>query len=399
MVRKSLCLILGGIFMLFSASSFAVPTVTGKPVVVQHLGKVPWPQDDPVTIPYLTQVSANDINDLHGDVTCDVIISTPGNYHMALRDAMKGRKDLKHVGLQQQVKDKFDATVCWSTSPPISVQQIPAADLQFKNIHLAGFPALAMGPGKVMNKLVDKGYVDKATRQPFLRNQGNVILARADKAKKIKNVCDLGRKTRVATPSPDLEPGSFGNFSGTIFNVADKNDFGCDATKLFNSIFSQDISTIDTSAFDNPYDINGVLAVFGVGKSSSHDSDKDKDKHHSKTKTPKWVASSRIMHRDIPYALCHNEADAGVIFYHQAKYLKRELGLTGCKLEIVPLGGTEAQPKPLEGNKVGTLHIAKVAGTFPKKVLGARDLIYDFLTSSPIWTQIMKDHGLVDPTP
>jgi hypothetical protein len=403
MVRKTLCLVLGVILLLFAASSFAVPAVTGKPVVVQHLGKVPWPQDDPVTIPYLTQVSANDINDLHGDVTCDVIISTPGNYHMALRDAMKGREDLGHVGLQQQIKDQFDATVCWSTSPPISVQQIPAADLQFKNIHLAGLPALAMGPGKVMDTLVEKGFVDKATRKPFLRNQGNVILARADKARKIKNVCDLGGKTRVATPSPDLEPGSFGNFSGTIFNVADQNDFGCDATKLFNSIFSQDISTIDMSAFDNPYDINGVLAVFGVGQSSSHGKhdkhDNDKSGHHKHNNIPKWVASSRIMHRDIPYALCHNEADAGVIFYHQAKYLKRELGLTGCKLEIVPLGGTETNPQPLPGNKVGTLHIAKVAGTFPKKVLDARDLVYDFLTASPIWTQIMKDHGLIDPTP
>ena len=388
MIRIVQKVILGGCILLFSTVCLAVPAITGKPIIVQHLGKVAWPQEDEVTVPYLTQFVANDINDLHGDVTCDLIISTPGNYHMALRDAMKGRSDLKLVGLQKQVKEAYDVSVCWTTSPPIALQHIPAEDVQFKNIHVKGRPALAMGPGGVMDKLVSKGLVDEKTRKPFLRNKGNVILARADAAKKIKTVCDLSGKTRVVTPNPELEPGSFGNFSGTIFNVADQNDFGCDATKLFNGIFSQDVSKIDTSSFANPYDINGVLKVFGVDKNG-----------RKKTAAPKWVASSRIMHRDIPYALCHNEADAGGIFYHQAVYLKNVLGATGCKLEIIPLGGTETDPKPLKGNRVGTLHIAKVAGAFPQKVLDARDLVYEFLTSSPIWTKILSEHGMEDPTP
>jgi len=386
MLKKLFVICAMSCFSLVSLNSFAVPPVTGAPIIVQHLGKLDWPQDDAVTTPYLTQLVANDINDLHGDVTCDLIISTPGNYHMALRDAMKGRDDLGLVGLQQQVKERFDVTVCWSTSPPIAPEQIPAEDLQFKNIHLQGRPALAMGPGAVMNTLVANGYVDAATRRPFLRNRGNAILVRADKAKKIKNVCDLGGKTRVATPNPYLEPGSFGNFSGTIFNVADQNDFGCDATELFNSIFSQDLSEFDLSSFDNPYDIRRILKVFGVGE-------------NERGNPPKWVASSRIMHRDIPYALCHDEADAGVIFYHQAIYVKRVLAETGCNLEIVPMGGTETDPDPLPGNQVGTLHIAKVAGEFPQKVLDARDFIYDFLTSSTVWTQILADHGMDDPTP
>lgn len=364
-----------------SGNVLAAPAVTGKPLIVQHIGKLDWPQDDAVTTPYLTQLSANDINDLHGDVSCDLIISTPGNYHMALRDAMKGRPDLGLTGLQETLKNDFDVTVCWSTSPPISLQQIPAADLQFKNIHLQGRPALAMGPGKVMNALVSNGYVDGATRQPFLRNRGNVILVRSKMANKINNVCDLGGKTRVATPSPTLEGGSFGNFSGTIFDVANQNNFGCDATVLFNGIFAQDASSIDTSAFANPFDVGNVMKVF-------------KDYNGLR-----WVASSRIMHRDIPYALCYDEADAGVIFYHQAVYLKRELGAKGCALSIVPMGGTETDPQPLPGNKIGVLHIGKVTGTFPGKVLAARDVIYDFLTASPIWTTIMDEYGMDDPTP
>ena len=366
----------------FSSNALAAPAVTGKPIIVQHIGKLNWPQDDAVTTPYLTQLSANDINDLHGDVSCDLIISTPGNYHMALRDAMKGRPDLGLTGLQETLKKDHDVTVCWSTSPPIGAQQIPAADLQYKNIHLQGRPALAMAPGKLMKKLIDKKFVDGASKKAFLRNRGNVILARADHADKIKTVCDLGGTTRVATPNPSMEKGSFGNFSGTIFNVADKNKLGCDATTLFNSIFSQDAASIDTSSFANPFDVKGVTKVF-----------------HNSDKSPKWIASSRIMHRDIPYALCYDEADAGVIFYHQAKYLKREMGKLGCKLDIVAMGGTADEPKPMPGNKVGTLFIAKVSGEFPAKVMAARDVVYDFLTKNPIWTKIMAEHGMDDPTP
>jgi hypothetical protein len=391
MYRNTLITIIFGCALFATLDAFAVPAVSGAPVIVQHLGKVPWPQDDPVTTPYLTQFVANDLNDLHGDVSCDLIISSPGNYHMALRDAMKGRPDLGLIGLQEQVKTQFDVTVCWSTSPPIALDQIPAQDLQFKNIHVKGLPALAMGPGAVMDQLVSTGMVDGATRQGFLKNRGNAILVRADKAYKIHNVCDLAGKTRVATPNPELEPGSFGNFSGTIFNVANQNDFGCDATELFNSIFSQNPAQFDLTAFDNPYDIASIQAVFTGSQGT--------DQSGALKKTPKWIASSRIMHRDIPYALCHNEADAGVIFYHQAKYLKETLAATGCALEIVPMGGTADDPQPLPGNKVATLFIAKVNGTFPDKVVHARDLIYDFLTTSTVWSQILLDHGMVDPTP
>lgn len=247
---------------------------------------------------------------------------------------------------------------------------------------MVGRPSLAMAPGSVMNDLVANGQVDATTRQPFLSNRGNVILVRADKASVINNICDLGGNIRVVTPSPDMEPGSFGNFSGTIFNVADQNAFGCDATTLFNSIFQQDITKFNLSGFNNPYHIDGVLSAFGRGSAPQGAG-------------AKWVASSRIMHRDIPYALCHDEADAGVIFYHQAVFVKETLAITGCNLEIVPLGGTVADPQPLPGNRIGTLHIAKVNGSYAKKINDARDILYNFFTSDPMWEQILHKHGLV----
>ena len=383
MFKSFMLLFYSAILLSFSNASFAVPPVTGNPVVVQHLGKIEWPADRAETTPYLTQLAANDINDLHGDVSCEVIISTPGNYSMALKDAIYGRPDLGHVGLieQQGTPSQFKVSICWSTSPPISVDQIPAERLQFKNIDLVGRPSLVMAPGAVMNTLVDTGLADGATRQPFLRNKGNVILMRADKVGMINDICDLGGTTRVVTPSPTLEPGSFGNFSGTIFNIANQNALGCDATTLFNSIFDQDISTLNLSGFDDPYNLDGIMSPFGRG-SSPHGAG------------AKWVASSRIMHRDIPYALCHDEADAAVIFYHQAKYIKSTLA---CELAVVPLGGTYEVPAPLVGNKIGTLHIAMVEGSFAKKVNDARIKLYNFFTTNPMWTTILESHGMIKP--
>jgi len=372
------------ICLLLSTSGFTAPPVTGEPVIVQHLGKLEWPQDTSSVTPSLTQLAANDINDLHGELSCELIISTPGNYHMALKDALYGRPDLGHVGLleQQGTPPQFKVSICWSTSPPISIDQINAEELQFKNIKMIGRPSLAMAPGSVMNNLVANGQVDESTRQPFLTNQGNVILVRADKASLINNICDLAGDIRIVTPHPGLEPGSFNNFSGTIFNIADQNTLGCDATTLFNEIFTQDITMLDLSGFNNPYNIDSVLSAFGRGSAPQGTG-------------AKWVASSRIMHRDIPYALCHDEADAGIIFYHQAIYLKSTLAATGCDLEIIPLGGTVSDPQPLPGNKVGSLHIAKVNGSFAKKVNDARDDIYEFLTTDPMWEQILNDHGMV----
>ena len=380
-------------FLLFSTKAFSVPEVTGEPVVLQHLGKILWPQDTPMIAPSLTQTNSSDINDLHGDLDCDFIISTAGNYHFALLEAMQGRPDLSFDGLQAILADptsyglSFGALkVCWSTSPPISVDQTMSNKLQFKNIIMHGRPALAMGPGGVMNTLADQGSITdtRPASTPgtaFLRNKGNVILLRANKTNKIKDICDLGKSgIRVVTPNNTSEPGSFGNFSGTIFNVADQNNFGCDATALFNSIFSQDITDFDLEPFNNPTDITGVWQVFYAGNAS-----------------PKWVASSRIMHRDIPYALCYDMADAGVIFHHQATYLKATMATEmSCPLEIIPLPGTFEAPM---GNRFGTLRVAKVLGHTDPDVLAAQDFVFDFLVNSTVWTQILIDNDLVDPSP
>ena len=215
------------------------------------------------------------------------------------------------------------------------------------------------------------------------------MLVRADRTNKVTDICSLANPSvRLVTPHPPgdtaSEAGSFGNFSGTLYNIIDQNtDLPChnNAATIFNNIFSQDISTIKTEDLANTFNYSKVLNVY-------------------KSDSVRWVASSRIMHRDQPYALCNDYADVGIIFYHQALYLKNTMAAVGCELEIVPFhpGGTAPETE-LAGNKVATLFIAKVTGTFPQTVLDGRDLIYDFLTASTIWTHILLDHGMDDPTP
>jgi hypothetical protein len=340
-------------------------------------------------VPFLTQGDSNALNDMHGEVACDINISTPGNYHMALRDAMYGRSDLDHVGLIAQVKSRYGVTVCWTTSPPVSEAQIPVENVQFGNADLHGLPALAISPGAKMKSLEKLGYVDPKSRREFLVNRGNVMLVRADRTSRVKDICSLANPSiRLVTPRPPgsdaSEPGSFGNFSTTLFNVIDQNtDLPChaDAVSIFKKIFGQDLSAIDTSGLDNPFDHVALLSVY-------------------RSSGVRWVASSRIMHRDIPYALCNDYADVAVIFHHQALYLKNTMASLGCQLEIVPFKpGGRVPETTLSGNKIGSLCIAKVNGGFSHEVRKGRDLIYDFLTASPVWTRILADHGIDDPTP
>lgn len=378
--------------MVAANSALAVPPVTGDPVIVKHIGSMDWPVDNiGVAVPFLTQGDANALNDLHGEARCDVLISTPGNYHMALQDLMYGRADLNHPSLVNQIKDQYGLTVCWTTSPPISQEQIPAEVVQFGNLRITGKPVLAMGPKGKMNNLVANGLVDPSTVKNFLRNRGNAILVRDDEHNEIKGICDLAKThTRLVSPRPparpgeakDLasEPGSFGNFSGTLFNVInDNNDLSCngDAEAIFNSYFAQDLSKMHhLDDLNNVFNHKKLLKVY---------------KNHQ----VKWVASSRIMHRDVPYALCNDYADAGIIFFHLAKYLQREAAKFNCPLKVIPMGGTAQNPVPMAGNRVGTLRIAKVKGDFSSPVSLAADLIYNTMTTNGgAWEAILNSHEI-----
>jgi len=349
---------IAGLFVSSSAMSGGVPKITGSPEIVAP-DLLEWPSDFPQSTPYLTEPTANRLSDLHGEVKdCDIVLSTAGNYHMGLKELWND------VYLKGYANDLDIKTWYYTTSPPISPKQISNEIVQFGNLNMACKPQVAAGPGKLMKKLKKMGVTDGEPIK-FLKNNGNVILVKKGNPKNIKSVWDLGRKdVTLVTPNPKLEAGSFGNFSGSVYNIA-KNDKnppkGMTADKLFDSIFNSNQAGCST-----------------------------KDGSSNKCS---WVSGKRIMHREQPWAVYSGNADAGVIFYHLALYFTRAFP---DKFEIVPLGGTVDKPQPLPGNKVGVLSVVKVKGDWNKKQKAAQEKLIEAFQSDE-FTNILAKHGINRP--
>ncbi|MFV2061625.1 MAG: substrate-binding domain-containing protein [Gammaproteobacteria bacterium] len=337
-----------------SQVSLATPKITGSPKIVTP-DLLEWPSEFPGDTPNLTEPTANRLSDLHGQIgRCDIVLSTAGNYHMALREMWQHflAKDKKTLDIK---------TWYYTTSPPIAPEQITNKKVQFGNLNLDCIPQVAIGPKKLMKKLQSLNVTDGKPVK-ILKNYGNVILVKKGNPKNIKTVWDLGRSdVTLVTPNPKMEPGSFGNFSNSIYNIA-KNDptppKGQSADTLFNSIFNQDQTGC------------------------------------SKTATKcNWVSGKRIMHREQPWAVYSGNADAGFIFYHLALYFVRTFP---DKFEIVPVGGTATNPKPLKGNKVGVLQAVRIRGKWTKKQKAAQEQLMISLKSEDFTKSLIK-HGIRRP--
>lgn len=332
-----------------------VPKITGEPVIVTPTNLLDWPQDFPVATPYLTEPTSNRLNDIHGVISnCDIVLSTAGNYHMALREIWQ-------MYLKDYAADLGIENWYYTTSPPISVQQIENKIVQFGNLEARCQPQVAVGPGKLIDKLIALG-VTEGKPVPILKNYGNVIFVKKGNPKHIKTVWDLGRAdVTMVTPNPIMEPGSFGNFSSTIYNIAANDSHkpkGMTPEKLFNGIFNSDQTA--------------------CGKHGKH---------------CKWVAGKRIMHREQPWAVATGKADAGLIFYHLALYFTQTFP---DKFEIVPLGGTADKPEPLPGNKVAVQKAIRIKGNWNEKQLKAREKLIEAL-AAPEVAGILAKHGLRKP--
>jgi len=80
-------MVLGTITLACAFSAAAeMPKITGKPVI-NTPAILEWPVDGGAKTPTLHNPSADTLYDLHGNVgNCDLVLSTEGNYYMALHD-------------------------------------------------------------------------------------------------------------------------------------------------------------------------------------------------------------------------------------------------------------------------------------------------------------------------
>jgi len=332
------------LFLLVSAAQAGMPKITGKPVI-DAPQNLEWPLDGSVITPSLHNLTSNMLYDLHGQIdSCDLVLSTEGNYHMVLRD------------IWPLVFAKFKSdplrNALYTTSPPVVISQIEKGVVQFDNLDIHCRPSVAVASKAVIDKLMAAGNTDGVSI-PLYRDRGVVILVKNGNPKQIASVWDLGKDgVRLVTPNPELESSAYQNYLDAVYNIA-KSDhnppMGWTAEKLIETIFN--------GASGDPY---------------------------------KWLAGPRIHHRDEPWSVAFGRADAAVILYHIGRYTKESFPAT---FDIVPLGGTADNPQPLDGTKINTRYVVALKGDWTPKQRAARSALIDTLLSDD-FSLALEKHGL-----
>lgn len=327
-----------------SAVQAAPPLITGAPVI-DRPQLLNWPEDLPARQPDLTEPTTNLLSDLHANVAdCDMVLSSPGNFHMALHD-------LWFDVYLPSVTDLNLKNWFFTTSPPISPDQITNQHVGLGNFRSSCRPQVAIGNQTVMDDLAVRGYTD-GTPVAIIRNRGNVLLVKKGNPKLITGIWDLERDdVRVAFPNQDRESSSFDNYRNSLYNMAVNERGTAAADTLYNAVFNN-------------------TTVYG-----------------------KWLNGYRIHHREVPWSVSIGHADAAILFYHTALYAVRTFPK---RFEIVPLGGTPDNPQPVTGNAVATNYAVRIAGTWTPKQYEARERLMSALQSSE-FTAILQRHGLERP--
>jgi hypothetical protein len=303
-----------------------MPEVTGRPVI-DAPQILEWPTDLETVIPHLNDPTSNVLFDLHGVVSCcDLLLSTEGNYHPALRDI-------------------------W----PIAFDQIKNQGVQLGNLHITCRPSVAVANKAAMGKLVKAGYTE-GRLVPLYRDRGAVILVKRGNPKHIQSVWDLGHNdVRLVTPNPEMEAGAFGNYLGTLYGIAANDTHPPEqitADSLIGSIFN--------GIGDDPY---------------------------------KWLAGARIHHRDLPWSVAYGKADVAIIYHHLGLFTRQSFPEL---FDIIPLGGTVADPEPLKGTIIGTRYVVRIKGEWSARQLEARETLIETLLSAD-FTTILEKRGLLRP--
>ena len=273
---------------------------------------------------------SNMMLDFHGDPrNAEFVLFSDGNHHMALKETMEK--------FRQKILDGKD--IFFTTTPPAPlVRLVEGEKLQIGNLVLCLTPHVFMGPGHVLDSLVRKGYMEEY--QPFVRNQGSVLLVQKENPKEIRSIHDLEREDiTVFISNPEREGASFEGYRDTLVNLSGYGDM-----------------------------MNRIRVVYG----------------------------KTIHHREAPEAVFLGEADAAILYYHLALHYTRQfpetfriVPLTESPVSESPVAESPEQPDPAAGNITGTTYAGTISG-------GGRhgDRFLEFLGTEEV-KEIYRLHGLV----
>ena len=319
-------------FFFASGARAEMQPITGKPII-DAPETLEWPYDGGIVTPNLNDPTSNILHDLHAGISaCDLVFSTEGNYYPALRDIWP-----KFLA---KFADQPLTNWYYTTSPPIAPPQLEKGVVQFGNLYATCRPQVVVATEKVVKRLEQAGYTD-GPAHPLYKDRGSVILVKKGNPKGIRSVWDLGREdVQYVSPNPTLEPGAFGNYAGSIYNIAENDPNPpkeMTAQKLIDAIFN--------------------------GKSQN---------------PGKWLAGPRIHHRDIPWSVACGRGNAGLILYHLGLYITQTFPE---KFEIVPLGGTLSDPQPLNGAITSVRFVVGIKGDWTPRQMKVRDTLIRTLLS------------------
>ncbi len=290
-----------------------------------------WPDEtifSPGDIPKWCHAGSNMCLDFHGDpVAAKLVVFSDGNHNMALQETLR---------LFQRDNPEVERIFYVTTPPGAVLTLLKRGSLQIGNFILSVIPHVFISPPSVLDQAVMAGYMREHT--PFMRNRGNVLLVKKGNPKDILGVADLARENvRLFLSNPKTETVSYQGYVATLKGLAAREN-------------------IDLS----------FLAAEEPNK--------------------KVVYGERIHHREAPQALVDGHADVAVVYYHLALHYTR---IFTELFEMIPLGGTSGDPRPLPENVISLTH-AGIIGDGGQ--WGARFL--HFLASGPV-REIYAHHGLV----
>jgi hypothetical protein len=205
---------------------------------------------------------SNLVLDFHGDAaTAGLAVFSDGNHHMALEASVRA-----FLTANPDVGDVF-----YTTTPPMPlVDALKGDGLVLGNLRISRMPDVFIGPGNILNDLVDTGFMTRHV--PFAESRGNVILVRKGNPKGITSIMDLlSDDVTVACSNPVTEKASYLVYEEAARNLAQESGADEDA-------------------------IVAKLSTAG----------------------PKTIHSQIIHHREVPELIGAGHADAAVIYYHLA---------------------------------------------------------------------------------
>ena len=271
---------------------------------------------------------SNLVLDFHGDpTTAGLAVFSDGNHHMALEASVRAF-----------LADNPDAIdVFYTTTPPAPlVDALKGEGLVIGNLRISRKPNVFIGPGNILDGLVDAGFITQ--HDPFAESRGSVILLRKGNPKGITSIADLLSDDVIVTCSnPETEKASYSVYAEAAKGLA--QEAGADG--------------------------NALLAKLS-------------------TAGPKTVHSQIIHHREVPELIGTDQADAAIIYYHLALRYTR---IFPELFELVDIGGTVSGERSLK-NPVTQYHIGLIAdgGKWGKKFVS-------FMQSKTA-QRLYEEHGL-----